>query len=188
LGDERVSLWTPGGEHPVDREPAPGSQAPGAPGGPPDDDPLAGLSDEDRARAEAMVEEVAEVRRQLAEVPAAVVVANHVMGLYELGAIHLASQPPNLEQARVAIDAMGAVVERLAGRLGDNEPTLVEALAQLQLVYVRLKGTADAPAATAGGADGSDSLASPREDAVRETADTTPDADAAGAGADETGP
>jgi len=101
---------------------------------------LKGLSPEDRERAMAMAEEMDEVRRQLASVPAAVVIANHVMGLYELAAIHLSSQPPNFPEAQVAIDAMGAIVEGLKGRLGENEPTLVDALRQLQMAFVQLKG------------------------------------------------
>ena len=127
-----MSLWTPDGEHRVEREePAPE----------PEEDPLAGLSPEDRERAMAMAEEMDEVRRQLASVPAAVVIANHVMGLYELAAIHLSSQPPNFAEAQVAIDAMGAIVEGLKGRLGENEPTLVDALRQLQMAFVQLKGS-----------------------------------------------
>jgi hypothetical protein len=131
-----MSLWTPGGEHevPADR---PGAAQPG--GFDPDD-----LDDEQRAQLEAMAEEMAQVRAQLLQVPAATVVANHVMGLYELAAIHLSNQPPNLAEGRVAIDAMAAVVERLEGRLGENEPVLRDALAQLQLAFVQLKGAADA--------------------------------------------
>ncbi len=137
-----MTLWTPGGEHPVDRDPSPAAPTPPlrqtepTPG----DDPLAGLSPEERARAEAMATEMAEVRRQLAETPAAVVVANHAMGLYELAAIHLSEQPPKLSEARLAIDAMGAVVEGLAGRLGENENTLREALNQLRMAFVQLRG------------------------------------------------
>jgi hypothetical protein len=151
-----MSLWTPGGEHKVPREePSGGAGAGGGPSagpasgagaGPrlgPEDDPLAGLSPEERAEAEAMAAEMAEVRRQLADVPAAVVVANHVMGFYELAAIHLSQSPPNLAEARVAIDAMGAVVEGLAGRLGVNEPTLKDALGQIRLAFVQLTGSPD---------------------------------------------
>ena len=125
-----MSLWTPGGEHEVPDEPG---------GIDPDD-----LSDEDRARLEAMAQEMAEVRQQLLQVPASTVVANHVMGLYELAAIHLSAQPPNLGEGRVAIDAMAGVVENLAGRLGENEPVLRDALAQLRLAFVQLQGAADA--------------------------------------------
>ncbi len=86
-----------------------------------------------------MAAEMDAVRQQLASVPAAVVIANHAMGLYELAAIHLSAQPPNFPEAQVAIDAMGAIVERLQGRLGENESTLQDALGQLRLAYVQLK-------------------------------------------------
>ena len=55
----------------------------------------------------------------IAEVPAEVVVTNHVMGLYELAAIHLSAEQPDLAAASLAIDAMAAVVEGLGDRLGD---------------------------------------------------------------------
>ena len=128
-----MSLWTPDGEHRVEREP----EAPE-----PDDDPLVGLSPEEREQAMAMAAEMQEVRQQLASVPAAVVVANHAMGMYELAAIHLSSQPPNFVEAQVAIDAMAAIVEGLHGRLGENESTLIDALGQLRMAYVQLHGAA----------------------------------------------
>ena len=124
-----MSLWTPGGEHEVPRD----RQEPG--GIDPDD-----LTDEDRERLEAMAQEMADVRQQLLQVPATTVVANHAMGLYELAAIHLSAQPPNLEEARVAIDAMAGIVENLPGRLGENETVLRDALAQLRLAFVQLQG------------------------------------------------
>jgi hypothetical protein len=109
------SLWTPDGEH----EPEIDEQA-----------------------ARAMAEEVADIRRQLADVPASQVVANHVMGLFELGAIHLSHESPNLSEAALAIDAMGAIVEGLGPeRLGENGPTLVDALAQIRMAFVQVKAT-----------------------------------------------
>jgi hypothetical protein len=128
-----MSLWTPDGEHRVERD---------EPTEEPQNDPLAGLSPEDRERATAMAAEMDEVRQQLAAVPASAVVANHAMGMYELAAIHLSSQPPNFTEAQVAIDAMAAIVDGLRGRLGENEPTLVDALAQLRMAYVQLHGAA----------------------------------------------
>jgi hypothetical protein len=127
-----VSLWTPGGEHELpDDRPDPG-------GIDPED-----LTDEQREQLEAMAQEMAEVRQQLLQVPASTVVANHAMGLYELAAIHLSAQPPNLAEGRVAIDAMAGVVENLEGRLGENEPVLRDALAQLRLAFVQLQGATD---------------------------------------------
>ena len=133
-----MSLWTPGGEHPVEREPASADDD-----GDLEDDPLAGLTPEERERAMAMAAEMDDVRQQLASVPAAVVVANHTMGLYELAAIHLSSEPPNFREAQLAIDAMSALVDGLQGRLGENEPTLTDALRQLKMAYVQLKGAAE---------------------------------------------
>ena len=131
------SLWTPGGEHPVGRESQP---QPEPDTGAPDEDPFAGLTDEQRAEAEAMAAQMSEVRQQLAEAPAAVVVANHAMGLYELAAIHLGQQPPKLDEARVAIDAFAALLGAVQGRLGPDESTLNDALAQLRLAFVQLSG------------------------------------------------
>jgi uncharacterized protein with GYD domain len=135
-----MSLWTPGGEHPVDRKPA--STEEEHADAHDKDDPLAGLTQEERERAMAMAAEMDDVRRQLASVPAAVVVANHVMGLYELGAIHLSTDPPNFKEAQLAIDAMGVIIEGLRGRLGENEATLADALGQLRLAYVQLRNAA----------------------------------------------
>ncbi len=96
----------------------------------------------DPERARQMAEEVADVRRQLASVPAAQVVANHAMGLFELGAIHLQQTPPALAEAALAIDAMGALVEGLGPeRLGEVGPTLQDALEQIRLAFVQVKAT-----------------------------------------------
>jgi hypothetical protein len=84
---------------------------------------------------------MAEVRAQLAQVPAAQVVANHAMGCWELAAIHLSQQPPAFDEAQVAIDAFGALVEVLDGRLGSDEATLKDALAQLRLAFVQVKAS-----------------------------------------------
>ena len=133
---ERMSLWTPGGEHEVPDDRPGGERA-----------PTSRRPRRHRPRAahrragpgsRPMAQEMAEVRAAAPAVPAATVVANHVMGLYELAAIHLSSQPPNLGEGRVAIDAMAGVVEALEGRLGENEPVLRDALAQLRLAFVQL--------------------------------------------------
>ena len=80
------------------------------------------------------------MRAQLAGTPAEVVVANHCYGLFELAAIYLSQSPPMLFEARLAIDALGYLLEGLKGRLGEAEPALVESLSQLRLVYVRVEG------------------------------------------------
>lgn len=152
-----MSLWTPGGEHEVPRD-RPGTPtnapdtAPGTPSGAPpqvDVDPetaeaLAAMSPEERAQAEQMIAEMAQARAELAGTPAAVVVGNHAMGLYELAAIHLSQDPPNLGEARVAVDGLAALVGALEGRLGENEATLRQALNQLQMAFVELSNRAEA--------------------------------------------
>ena len=132
-----MSLWTPGGEHEVPRESEPGA-GPSMPGPALDD-----LTPEEEEQARQMAEEMMEVRRQLASVPAAMVVANHVMGFYELAAIHLSKEPPDLREAQVAIDAMAAVVENLPGRLGEHEQTLKDALGQIRLAYIQVRGAVE---------------------------------------------
>jgi hypothetical protein len=92
--------------------------------------------DSEPGRGEAL-EEVARIRAELAQVPAAQIVLNHAMGLYELAAIHLSTQPPQLEQAKLAIDALAGLMASCAGRLEDPEATLRDALAQLQLAFVQ---------------------------------------------------
>ena len=81
---------------------------------------------------------LAEARARLAETPANVVVANHVVGLYELAAIHLGVNPPRFDDARLAIDALAAIVDSLGDRLGDDYSTFKDALANIRLVYVKL--------------------------------------------------
>ena len=106
------SLWTPGGER--DRPPT---------------------SEEQELAAE-----LAEMQAQLADTPAAVIIANHAIGLFQLAAIHLNHEPPNLDEARLAIDAFAALVEGLGDRLGEEFGALADALAQVRLAYVSLTG------------------------------------------------
>lgn len=122
------SLWTPGGEQPVGRESAGHAGA---------------------AQEEELAAEMAAIREQLADTPAAAVVANHAYGLFELAALHLSLQPPQLGEAQLAIDAFGALVEGLGSRLGEHEANLREGLAQLRLAFVQIRaanlGAAEPP-------------------------------------------
>lgn len=126
------SLWTPSGEHEPGREGPPTPEV--GPAGPP---PSA--------------EEIEAIRRvhdALRATPAADVVANHAVQLFQLAAVYLglAAPPdelgrtpePDLANAGVAIDAMAALVEGLGPRFGEHEATLREALAQIQVAYVQL--------------------------------------------------
>jgi len=90
------------------------------------------LAEADRAMREA--------RERLAEVPAEVVITNHVMGLYELAAIHLSASPPDLHQSVLAIDAVACLVDGLGERLGDDYATMQDALNNIRLAFVQIKG------------------------------------------------
>ena len=157
-----MSLWTPGGEHPVDRDRG-DSSAPGEPtdaatssarGGP---DILSALSDEQRAEFERlspeeqeqtrqMIAQMAETQLQMLATPAAVVIANHAMGLYELAAIHLGAEEPQLGEAKLAIDALAALLDAVGSELGPDGTTLRDALAQIQLAFVQVRAAVESQA------------------------------------------
>ena len=85
---------------------------------------------------------MAEFQRELLEAPAALVITNHCIGLFQLAAIHLEAQPPNLEEAQLAIDALAGIVESLGSRLGAEERPLLEALTNRRLAFVEVRGRA----------------------------------------------
>ncbi|MFN8026283.1 MAG: hypothetical protein U0W40_08030 [Acidimicrobiia bacterium] len=118
------SIWTPSGEH----EPEP--QSLGGPQGGYD---------------EAEIAAIRQARRELGSVPAAVMVHQHAWGIAEVAMLHLMPEPqedgeptrPRPEQARVAIDALAAIIEAVGEHLPEVEE-LREAVAQLQMGYVEL--------------------------------------------------
>lgn len=125
------TIWTPGGEY-VPKEEAEGAprrpQAPPPEGGPAPEDVEAALAE----------------ARAILEHPVLEHVAGHVMGLFELAALHLereaatgGAEKPDLAETSLAIDAMGALVEGLGDRLGRYQQSLTEALSHLRLAYVR---------------------------------------------------
>ncbi len=130
-----MSLWTPDGEREI--PPRPSAETADSPAetaeavGPE-------LTAEQAAQAEAMAHELSEARARLLETEASTVLTNHALGIYELAAIHLTADEPNLEEAKLAIDAMAALVDGLAGRLGDGETTLKDALHQARMAFVQI--------------------------------------------------
>lgn len=147
-----MSLWTPGGEVPVERNrgggPAPSAPHPGAPAiseaALAEAAAAAGidldeLSAEERAQLEAMMLEMAQVQAQLASTPAAQVIANHLGGFYELARIHLSQDPPRLDEATLAIDAMAGVLDAVEERLGQDGIALREGLSQLQMAFIQMR-------------------------------------------------
>ena len=83
-------------------------------------------------------------RERLGTVPAEVVITNHLMGLYELAAIHLSANPPDLVQSALAIDALACLVDGLGDRIGPDTPTMRDALNNIRLAFVQIKGAANA--------------------------------------------
>lgn len=121
------SLWTPDGERPV-------SPRPTAAGPDPD-----GPTPEQVA---AMSEELRQFQEEILAVDAGEIVANHCIGLFQLAAVHLQVEPPDLAQAAVAIDAFRGIVERCAGRLGRDEATVRQALDTAQMLFIQVAGPA----------------------------------------------
>ena len=103
-----------------------------------------GPQGEDGSALDGANEALRDAQARLAEVPAEIVVTNHVMGLYELAAIHLSSDPPDLRAAALAIDAVACLVEGLGDRLGEDAPTMRDALANIRIAFVQVKGAAAA--------------------------------------------
>lgn len=93
---------------------------------------------------EELQQHLAELRDQLAHTPVEDVVANLAYQLFEIGALHLSLTPPQLEQARLAVDTLAAVVESVGSRLGPRGTDLSEGLAQLRMFYVQVNAAAQA--------------------------------------------
>ena len=139
------TLWTPDGEVPTGRQTgaATSMSMPDA-----EADLLIGSDGELSGDNAALEAEFEAMRAQVLATPAEDIVANHVYGLFELGAMHLGNQPPNLTEASLAIDAMGAILDRVGDRLGHYEAQLNDGLAQLRMAFVQIKAAMDAGAAS----------------------------------------
>lgn len=122
------SLWTPGGEVPVDRSRP--SEEPG------DVAPASDAADDEAVRAS-----YEEMTARLLEVPAADVIVQQLMAFYELAVLHLSQPEPDLDAARLAIDTLAAVVDGVGDRLGPAGEQLAAVLPQLRLAFVERTGT-----------------------------------------------
>jgi hypothetical protein len=115
------SLWTPDGEKRVER---PSEQA---------EQPLEELTEEEVAdRMEAL-------RQEIAQTPVSQIIAQSAYQFFEIGALHLSVVPPQLDQAKLAIDALGLLVEGLGDALAPNADTLRDGLQQIRMAYVTVK-------------------------------------------------
>ena len=130
------TFWTPSGERPIPRdEPGPASSAaPEYPEG-------AGGEEMD----EELQAELRAMQEQMIRTPAAIVVANHCIGLVELAALHLGQKPPNLAEAQVAIDALSGILDAVGSRMGENGPPLRQALNQMRMAFIEAKAAAGTP-------------------------------------------
>jgi hypothetical protein len=74
----------------------------------------------------------------LLKTPPEVVIGNHVFHLLELAALYLSADPPQLENARLTIDAVAGLLHAVGERVGEHGTLLNEALAQIQLAFVHV--------------------------------------------------
>ena len=123
------TFWTPSGERPIPRD------EPAAPSPPPPGQ-LEGIDEE---MDEELQAELRAMQEQMVRTPAAIVVANHCIGLVELAALHLGQNPPNLADAQIAIDALAGVLDGVGTRMGENGPPLRQALNQMRMAFVEAK-------------------------------------------------
>ena len=158
------SLWTPDGEHRVD--PAGGTDGPsgGAGSTGTGSDPgdaalaqaaqalgldLASMSDEERAQLAAELEEMARVRAEVAATPVAEVLTSYLTRFFDLALIYLDATPPKFNDAAVVIESFRAVLDAVGDELDDNEPVLRQALAQAQMVFVKVREAGEQAATAA---------------------------------------
>ena len=83
-------------------------------------------------------EDLDRLRDELVDTDPAIVISNHCYGLFELAAVYLSAQPPRLDAARTAIDALAGITDSLGDRLGEAANPLAEGVAQLRLAWVQV--------------------------------------------------
>jgi hypothetical protein len=149
-----MSLWTPSGEHPVDRNPEPEPQAGSAAAGEAAGPSLEDLTPEQRAQVEQMARQMEEAQARMLQAPPEAVVGQHVLALYDLAALYLSQDPPRLDAARLAIDALVGVVEQLGSRFGQAERPLRQAVTQIQMAFVEASKSSPASGGPGGGEGG----------------------------------
>ena len=81
---------------------------------------------------------MAEVRQRILDTPVEAMILQHVIGLFEIAAIHLNAENPDLAATRLAIDAMDGALSATEGRLGDAEEAMQSMLHQARMAYVQV--------------------------------------------------
>lgn len=113
-----TGLWTPDGDRDV---PTPSAGA-------------------EELSEEEIAERLEALREQIARTPVDQIIAQSAYQFFEIAALHLSLVPPQLDQARLAVDAFGLLVEGLGDRLGAPAEELRQGLQQLRLTYVTVAG------------------------------------------------
>jgi len=145
-----MTIWTPRGEHEVSREAADTQQQAPPPNQPPNSQPpspspTAQDPQVDPQAQREYEQQLAEIRQNILETPIELILAQHFLGLSEIAVIHLSEANPNLESARLVINAMNGIVSATQGELGDAEEALQLALHQVQMEYVKVSQKASQP-------------------------------------------
>lgn len=158
-----MSLWTPGGEHKIpDAQPenatqqastqtannqASNSQAQNSNASgtqhantQADTQTQADAQTLDPKTQQELEEQLAAVRQRVLETPVEIMLAQHLVGLYEIAAIHLSVEDADMTAAKVAIDAMSGMVEAVKGQLGDAAEPVESMLHQIRMAYVNASG------------------------------------------------
>lgn len=154
------SLWTPGGDVPVNRESSDAGDRTEPTAG-------AGAGAGDQPTEEEIRAAYEQMQRQLIETPAAEVVAREAIAIYELATLHLSQPEPRLPDARLAIDALAGLLDAVGDRLGEPGQQLRSALPELRLAYVQRADQGSPEASSPGGGSTSEAAA--------DTADQTGD-------------
>ncbi len=184
-----MTIWTPSGEHEVPRDsggdpraappdqtsdvhasrPKSGDQTAGPPPGQPEMDPQ---------MQQEMEQQLAEIRQRILQTPIEAMLAQHFVGLYEIAAIHMSAEVPNLHSARLAINAMDGILSATEGELGDAEESMQSMLHQLRMAFVSASQNSDGTGETADGAPdaaGADDPAPAKDPAGADPAPPTSD-------------
>jgi hypothetical protein len=86
-------------------------------------------------------EQMREMLTRLADTPVEAIATQFAVEFQEIAVLHLglaAERPESLAQARLAIDAMAAIVDAVGDRFGPNAEPLRQAVQALQLGYVEV--------------------------------------------------
>jgi len=134
-----MTIWTPSGEHEIPRNSSDspdqskqvksGGQAAEPVGSGPDGE----IDPEVQQQYE---EQLAEISQRILETPIETMLAQHFVGLFEIAAIHLSADSPNLHNARLVINAMDGMMSATEGELGNAEEPMQSMLHQIRMAFV----------------------------------------------------